>query len=178
MCYNFWNFSGSDLIPDQVLHSCTYRFPFKPTKSNLLHIYHPPQSSQPMQTKLRCLRRMQQEWRKADFPQLSSHLFLPTEQRAPAEAPWLSWAGQGFFCCDSLFFWGAGIFFTGHLWWVLGNSWFPTSACHFMCYCYFGHHPILYVIIGNSSRVWVNAVSFSFAGQEQITQVAYFYLLI
>lgn len=67
-CY-FWNCSVSNLIPDQILHTHTYCFPFKPTESSLFYICHPLQLSQPLQAEIRCLRRMQKEWRKADFLQ-------------------------------------------------------------------------------------------------------------
>lgn len=73
ICY----YSVSNLIPDQILHTHTYCFPCKPLDSNLLYVYHPLHSPHLLQVELRCLRRMQEDFPTADFPQLSLPLFLP-----------------------------------------------------------------------------------------------------
>lgn len=82
-CY-IWYCSASNLIPDQIAHPHTYCFHSKSLDSHLFYVHHPLHSSQLLQAELSCwLRRMQEEWRAADFPQLSLHLSLPWDPCAP-----------------------------------------------------------------------------------------------
>lgn len=154
----------SNLIPDQILHTHTYCFPFKPTESNLFYIYHPLQSSQPLQAEIRCLRRMQKEWRKADFPQSPRTSFchetsvvLPRlcGQVKPGKA----------FSSEILLFCGVLASFSLVVYdKYLDIPGFRQVFDGSMHYSKFGHYSMFSVIIGNSSRAWVNTTSFSFAG--------------
>lgn len=89
ICY----YSVSHLIPDRIPHTHTYCFPSKSLDSNLFYVYHPLHSSQLLQVELRCLRRMQEEWRAAGFPQLFLHLLLPWDPCVPLRHH--SWAKLG-----------------------------------------------------------------------------------
>lgn len=52
---------------------------------------------------------------------------------------------------------------------------FPRVFASSVCYNKFRHYPILYIIIGKSSRAWVSTLLFSLAGQEQNTELASFF---
>lgn len=80
-CY-IWNCSVSNLIPDQIPHTHTYCFLSKSLESHLFYVYHPLLSST-LASDIKMLRRKQEEWRAADFPQLSLHLLLPWDPCAP-----------------------------------------------------------------------------------------------
>lgn len=127
-CY-IWNCSVSNLIPDQIAHPHTYCFLSKSLGSNLFYVHHPLHSAQLLQAEWSCwLRRMQEEWRAADFPQLPLHLSLPC---APLRLP--SWVRLGkAFSAEVLLLCGVlAPFPLAVHWQILGHSCSPTSACQF-----------------------------------------------